>query len=131
MPIIAGTSRQKVWTGQYSFAVDGGTGAIVMRSNDGVIPSGSVLTGGVLTVSTAGNSADDTATVALHVQTANDIVSAAAVSGAPWSTTGNKDIILDSTGSTAITLTADRAPTLTVAVQDLDAGIFTLRLFYT
>lgn len=130
MGIIGGTGRLKTWTGSFSFAVDGGTGAVVMRSNDGAIPSGSYIVGGFVDVTTAGNSADDTATIALHVEGANDLVSAAAVSGAPWSTTGRKDIIPDSTGSTAIKLTADRSPTATIAVQDIDAGVFTLTLIY-
>jgi hypothetical protein len=131
MPIIEGTSGLKTWTGSYSFAVDGGAvSAIVMRSGDGAIPSGSMVVGGYIDVTTAGNSAGDTATIALHVEGANDLSAAAAVSGAPFSTTGRKDIIPDSTGSTAIKLTAARSPTVTIAVEALDAGVFTLTLFY-
>jgi hypothetical protein len=131
MPIIGGTGRLKTWTGSYSFAVDGGAeSAIVLRSNDGPIPSGSYILGGFIDVTDTPDSAASTATIALHVEGANDLVSAAAVSGAPWSTTGRKDIIPDATGSTAIKLTADRSPTATIAVQAVTEGVFTLTLIY-
>ena len=131
MTIIGGTSRLKTWTGTYDFAAVGGAeGAIPLSSNDGAIPAGSYIVGGFVDVTDTPDSADSTATIALHVEGANDIVSAAAVSGAPWSTTGRKDIIPDATGSTAIKLTADRSPTATIAVQDTTEGVFTLTLIY-
>jgi hypothetical protein len=130
MPIIEGTRGLKSWTGSYSFAVDGGAiGAIVLRSNDGPIPNGSVVTGGVLQVTTA-LTTGDAAEGALHVNAANDLVSATVVSGAPYSSTGNKDVIVDATGSTAITLTASRSPTFTISVGTVTAGVFSLTLFY-
>jgi hypothetical protein len=70
------------------------------------------------------------ATAALQVNAANDIVNAAAFDGAPWSTTGNKDIIPDNTGSTAITLTADRSPAIVIGAAALTDGAFTLTLEY-
>jgi hypothetical protein len=131
MGIIGGTGRVKSWTGDYSFAVDGGAALAVipLRSNDGPIPSGSVVVGGVLQV-TGGFTTGTSAEAAIHVNAANDLVSATIVSGAPYSSTGNKDIIVDSTGSTAITLTADRSPTLTISVGTITAGIARLVLFY-
>jgi hypothetical protein len=64
------------------------------------------------------------------VEGANDIVSATIVSGAPFSTTGQKDIIPDATGSTAIQLTASRSPALVIGTGTVTAGAFTLVLFY-
>lgn len=131
MGIIAGTGRLKTWTGSYSFAVDGGAvSAIPLRSNDGAIPAGSYIVGGYVDVTTLATSAGSTATIALSVEGANDIVTAAAVSGAPWSSTGRKDIIPDSTGSTAVKTTVDRAPTTTIAVEAVTAGVFTVTLIY-
>jgi len=135
MPIMEGTSRLKTWTGSYSFARDGGaTGSIVLKSDDGPLPVGSYVVGGYLDVDTVLSTLDASsagpATAALQVNAANDIINAASVAGAPWSTQGHKDIIPDSTGSTAILLTGAREPTLVVAVEDIDAGIFTLTLFY-
>lgn len=130
MPIMEGTSRLKTWTGSYSFAVDGGAiGTIVLRSNDGAMPNGSVVVGGVLQVTTQFTTGD-AATGALQVNAANDLVSATVVSGAPYSTTGNKDIVPDSTGSTAITLTAARNPSFVIATGSVTAGAFTLVLYY-
>lgn len=130
MALIEGSTGLKTWKGSYSFAVDGGAqGTITLRSNDGPLPNGSVVVGGVLDVTSALDSGGS-ATAALQVNAANDIVNAAAFGGAPWSTTGVKDVIPDATGSTAIKLTAARNPALVVATADLTAGVFTLTLIY-
>lgn len=130
MPIIAGTGRLKTWTGYYDFAVDGGAvSTITLRSNDGALPSGSYVVGGLLDITTALDSGGS-ATAALQVQSANDTINAAAFGGAPWSSTGQKDVIPDNTGSTAIELTADRSPALVVGTAALTAGAFKLVLIY-
>jgi hypothetical protein len=130
MPIIEGTSGQKTWTGSYSFALDGGAiGTITLRSNDGEIPNGAVCTGGYLDVTTLFTTGTS-ATGALQLNAANDLVSATIVSGAPFSTTGVKDIIPDATGSTAIKCTASRAPKLVIGTGTVTAGACTLVLFY-
>jgi hypothetical protein len=133
---MEGTGRLKTWTGRYSFTRGDvsvvGTAALV--SDDGAIPTGSIITGGYLDVvvspSTLDASSAGPSTIALKVEGANDVINAAAVTGAPWSTTGRKDIIPDSTGSTALKTTAAREPSMVIAVEDLDAGDFTLVLFY-
>jgi hypothetical protein len=134
MPVIEGTSRFKTAMAEYDFTKDGGTvGAKTLRAvdvNGGTLPAGSVVVGGYVDVLTAATSAASTATIALHVEGAGDLVAAAAVSGAPFSTTGRKDIVPDSTGSTAVKTTVARAITATVAVQALTAGKFRVVLFY-
>jgi hypothetical protein len=126
MAVIEGTRATKTWTGHYSFAIDGGAeGAIVLRSDDGPIPNDSYVTGGFLDVMTSCASA--TGTMALHVNGANDLISAA---GEASYTAGHKDIVPDGTGTTAIQLTAARNPTLTIATAAFTAGIFRLVLFY-
>lgn len=130
MAIMEGTRALKVWQGDYSFAVDGGAvGTITLRSNDGPLPSGAYVVGGLLDVSTQFTTGGS-ATVAVQVQSANDTINAAAVSGAPWSSTGQKDIIPDATGSTAIELTAARSPALVIGTDPLTAGVCKLVLFY-
>lgn len=130
MPIIGGTGRLKTWTGEYDFAVDGGAvSTITLRSNDGPLPAGAYVLGGVLDINTALDSGGS-ATAALQVKAANDVINSAAFGGAPWSTTGNKDIIPDATGSTAIELTADSSPALVVGTAALIAGAFRLILTY-
>lgn len=131
MPIIEGTGGVKTWTGSYAFATDGGAvGTITLRSNDGPIPAGAYITGGFVDVTDTPDSAASTATIAVQAVAANDVITAAAVSGAPWSTTGRKDIIPDSTGSTALKTTGETSPAIVIAVQDLTEGVFTVVLFW-
>lgn len=121
-----GIRGSKVWEGFYDFAVDGGgVGTIVLRSNDGPIPTGSVIYGGYLDVQTACLSA--TGTMALNSEGAADLLAATAQAGL---TLGRKDIIPDATGSTAVKLTAHRSPAVAIATAAFTAGKFSLVLFY-
>jgi hypothetical protein len=117
----------KVARAKYAFATEGGAqGAI----NLGVtIPSGAVILFGYLDVQTAPTGTG--ATIAISVEAANDIVTAAAISGAPWSTTGRKSIIPVATGATSVKTTQARAVTATVGTADLTAGIFEVVLYYS
>lgn len=130
MPIMEGTRGLKEWKGEYSFAVDGGAiGSIVMRSNDGPIPAGSVIEGGYLEVDTLFTTGT-AATAAVQVEAANDIISATVVSGAPYSTTGRKSVIPAFTGATTVKTTVARNPTLVVATGTITAGVARVVLFY-
>ncbi len=130
-PIIEGTTRPKSAVGEFDFAVDGGAvGAITLRSAEGnVIPAGSVVTGGYIEVDTAFTSGGS-ATVALSVEGAGDLQAAAAVSGAPFSSTGRKSIVPAGTGATSVKTTAARSLTLTVATAALTAGKGRVVVFY-
>lgn len=89
------------------------------------IPAGALVMGGVFIVDTLFTSEDtNTGTIAISVESAADIQAAAAVSGAPYSTTGKKAIIpkINTPESTSILLTAEREITFTVAVAALTAG---------
>lgn len=129
MGYMEGTRALKSYVGDYSFAVDGGAiSAIVLRSDDGPIPAGSIIYDGgieVLTVPTAGGAA----TIAVHVEAANDLQTAITIAGAPWSTTGRKAITPVSF-ATSVKTTVSRAPTITIAAFALTAGIFRVYLFY-
>lgn len=130
MPIMESTRSLKTWKGDYSFATDGGAvSTITLRSNDGPIPSGSRVLGGYIEVDTAPTSAG-AATISVGVEAAGDLQAAAAISGAPWSTLGHKDVIPDATGSTAVELTAARDPSIAIATAALTAGVFNVVLFY-
>jgi hypothetical protein len=96
------------------------------------LPQYAVVIGGFFEVNTVFTSAAGTATIAIMVQGANDIQTATAVSGAPYSTTGLKAIVPKSTTpeSTGIKLTAARAITATVGTQALTAGKLTGFLHY-
>jgi len=130
MANIEGTRDLKAWFGSYDFAVDGGVaGTITLRSNDGPIPNGSYVVGGLLEVVTAATSGGS-ATVAVQTVAANDTVNAAAISGAPWSSTGRKSVIPAFTGATSLKTTAATSPAIVIGTADLTAGKFNVVLFY-
>lgn len=126
MAVIEGTRAEKTWAGFYDFAVDGGaTGTITLRSNDGPVPNGAVVTDGYVDVTTLCASA--TGTIALQVEGAGDLV---ATVGQASFTTGRKSIIPAATGATAVKTTAARNPAMVIATAAYTAGAFTLVLKY-
>lgn len=130
MPRIEGTRGLKEWKGEYSFATDGGAvSTITLRSDDGPIPTGSVVEGGYIEVDTALTSGG-AATVSVGVEAAADMQAAAAISGAPWSSTGRKSVVPAFTGATTVKTTAERNPSIAVATAALTAGIFRVVLFF-
>lgn len=133
MGIAEGTAGLKTAQGEYDFAVDGGAiSSITLRGAGivgGAIPAGSVIMGGYVEVDTAVTSGG-AATVAINVEGAGDIVAAAAVSGAPWSTTGRKSVIPVFTGATTVKTTVARNIVATIAAFALTAGKFRVVLFY-
>ena len=130
MPYMEGTRGLKSYKGEYDFAVDGGAiSTIVLRSEDGPIPSGSVILGGYLEIDT-GFTTGTAAVAGLQVEAANDIVASTIVSGAPYSSTGRKSIIPVFTGATTVKTTASRAPAMVVATGTITAGKGRLVLIY-
>jgi hypothetical protein len=97
------------------------------------LPIHAIVVGGFVDVNTAFTSADtNTGQIAIHVQAANDIISAAAVSGAPYSTIGRKAIVpkANTPESTSVKTTAAREITCTVSVAALLTGKLTGYLYY-
>lgn len=96
------------------------------------LPSGAIVVGGLVQVATLLDSADHSGSVAISIQSANDIISVAAISGAPFSTTGLKAIVpkANTPESTGIALTAAREVTATVTTTALTAGKLTVFLYY-
>lgn len=135
MPVITGAVPQDVASrtllvvrGRYDFAVDGGAQGTISLTSGTPIPSGAYIVGGFLEVATAVTSGG-AATGAIQVNAADDIVAAAAVSGAPWSTTGRKSIIPAMTGATAVKTTAARDISFVIGAATLTAGVFDVVLF--
>jgi hypothetical protein len=95
------------------------------------LPIGAVVCGGFFNVVTAFTTSAS-GTLALSIQSANDIQTATVVSSAPFSTTGLKAITpkANTPESTGIKLTAARAVTFTVATGALTAGKLVLFLYY-
>jgi hypothetical protein len=93
------------------------------------IPANAIILGGLVEVDTAVTSGG-AATVAVQVEAANDIVNAAAVSGAPWSTTGRKSVIPAFTGATSVKTTQARPIAVVIAAATLTAGVVDVLLAY-
>lgn len=95
------------------------------------LPIHAIIVGGFVDVNTA-FTGEATATLAIHVQSANDIIAAAAVSGAPYSTIGRKAIVpkANTPESTGVKTTAAREITCTVALAALLTGKLTGYLYY-
>lgn len=111
----------------YSFAVQGGAVSTIGLTGSTFIPSGTVILGGYMEVTSAVIGAG--ATAAIQINGANDVISAAAVSGAPWSTTGLKAIVPVFTVATAIKTTAARDISLVITAAVLTAGVFKVVIF--
>jgi hypothetical protein len=70
------------------------------------------------------------ATAAITVEAANDMISATVVSGAPYSTAGQKSLIPVGSGATSVLLTAARSPSIVIATGTITAGKARIVLFY-
>jgi hypothetical protein len=128
--VIEGEAQggQLKWArGDYSFAADGGAvGDVVLAA--GVIPSGALILACYLEVDTAPTSGGG-ATIALKAEGAGDLQAAAAISGAPWSTTGRK--VGSQTFTTApLKTTARRDLVATIGTAALTAGAFKVLVAY-
>lgn len=137
MPIIEGARAAsegvsygaiKTARGDYSFAVDGGAVSTIPLMGATGIPSGSIVLGGFLEVTTAVVGAG--ASLGIQIEAAGDTVAVAAVSGAPWSTTGRKSIIPAFTGATTLKTTAARDISAVISAAVLTAGVFSVVVFY-
>lgn len=97
------------------------------------LPINAVVYGGFYDVNTAFTSAANTATVAISVEAANDIVTATAVSNAIFGTIGRKAIAPKAATpeTTSVKATAAREITCTVDVENLTNGKLTGFLLYT
>lgn len=116
--------------GKYDFAVDGGAVSTIAITSGTPIPSGSVIVGGYVDVTTQLTSGG-AATIACQVEAANDILTAVAV--ASW-TTGRKNILpAFTTGAltagTQVKTTADRNISIVIAAAALTAGVFNVVLY--
>jgi hypothetical protein len=115
--------------GKYDFATLGGTiGAITLTGD--TIPAGAVILDSFLIVDVAPDSAAHTATIAVSVESANDIVSAVVVSNATWTGLSAKRGAVTGSTTALPTTTAARPIVATVAVQNLTVGTFRVVVEY-
>lgn len=130
MPVIEGHGRGfRSSIATYNFAAQGGAIGSIVLAGDSAIPAGATIVGGYLDVVTPPTSGG-AATIAIQVEGAGDVVAAAAVAGAPWSTTGRKSVVPAFTGATSVRTTAVRQVTAVVATAVLTAGAFNVVVFW-
>lgn len=137
MPVIESAGLQEgsllrggfsIYRGDYSFAADGGaTGTIALTGATG-IPSGALLLAAYLDVRTVPVGA--TATIAVQVESAGDVQATAAISGAPWSTTGVKLSSARTFATAPVITTAARDISIVIATAALTAGAFRVYVVY-
>jgi len=122
-PAITNLGVQRMSLGKYDFAVDGGAiGAIAIGAS---IPAYAIITRVDYEVLTTLTSATDAATLAISILSANDIVSAVAISavGDVWDAGAPLATIVDDATSNFIKLSsASKTLVATVAVEALTAG---------
>lgn len=113
----------QVYRGDYSFAVDGGAVSTIALTGGTIIPSGAILLAAYIEVVTPPTSGG-AATIAVQVESAGDVQAAAAVSGAPWSTTGVKLSSARTFAAAPVKTTAARDISIVIATATLTAGAF-------
>lgn len=127
-----GLLRMGVARATYDFAEHGG--AISAIGLGVTLPDNAIVVGGFVdVVTTCVTAGADAGTLAIHVQSANDIVSAIAVNNGanPWDAGLHAIVPKSNTPeSTGIKLTAAREITVTIAGQAVTAGKFNVFLHY-
>jgi hypothetical protein len=125
MPVIEGAKYRQVAKYTYDFDQQGGTMGNITLIGE-TLPDDAIVFDGFVDVITPLAGAGGTTAALSTSQAANDLITAAAVSGAPWSSAGLKAIVPVGTVATAIRTTAARAPILVIGTHDLTAGKFHL-----
>lgn len=129
MGIIEGAISRGVAKFSYDFDAQGGVaGDIVLAGNP--LPKNAIVWDGVVDVITVPESGGSATIAVTTAQSANDLITAAAISGAPWSTTGSKALVPVGDAANSIKMTADRSPKIVVGTADLTKGKFNLFIEY-
>jgi len=122
---IPGAMPKKYIEGFYNFSVDGGSQGTFNLCGTETFGDSYIVTNAYYAVSQTFTSSGDSATIALSIEGANDLVSAIAISDGtnPWDASGAfVQCIPDGTVGNFIILSDDRELTMTVGVEDLTAG---------
>ncbi len=123
-----GMGARKYAVAVYDFALDGGAqGDITLRGD--TVPAGAIVVDALLQVDEAVTGGTN-ATLSLGVGSAGNLQTAAAVAGAPWSTTGPKRLTFMATSPPIQVGAADAAVIATVGTADLTAGKFRVVVEY-
>lgn len=119
----------KLARGDYDFAADGGAVGNINLIGALGIPSGALILAAYIEVVTPPTSGG-APTIALQLEGAGDVQAAAAISGAPWSTTGAKLSSARTRAAAPLKLTAARDIVMVIATAALTAGAFRVVVEY-
>lgn len=122
-----GANSRRTIVGTYSFAVHGGgTGSYAIAR----LNAGARVVGGWANVAGTPTAVSGTPTIAVSIEAANDVITAASILGAPWSTVGKKAITpkVNTPESTSILLTVDRDVVVEIASAAISTGILNVYL---
>ena len=124
---LAGAVTTTTYKYLYSFGVDGGgTGTLVLRQDNGALPSGFIIRTAWIDVLTILGSAGAATAALSTTQSAADIVAVTAFGSAPWASTGLKPCLPITQLPAGLKLTAQCSPVLVIAGAALNAGVFNL-----
>jgi hypothetical protein len=128
-PVVQGGQKQAA-VFEYNFDKHGGAVSMIILPGP-LLPNGAVITDAYMKVITALTSSAS-GEVSVGAVAADDIQTAAAVSGAPWSTTGLKDVVAPEPGTESgyLTLTANGRIRMDITVGALTAGRFKVIIAY-
>lgn len=129
--VADGLGRVRVARATYDIS-GGDDGAVGSHGLGVTIPDNAIILDGVVDViTTFADGDDDSATIAIQVEAANDIVSAVAISdsGDPWDQ-GLQDVVPDGTAANMVRTTDDQEITAVVADDEIDAGKLVVFLRY-
>lgn len=129
MPGSLGRAGRPTAVFEYDFAIEGGAiSSITLRQiGGGQVPAGAVVTDAILEILTIPTGAS--ANGAVQLEAANDIVAAAIIAGAPWSSLGRKAGVPVS-AATSVKTTVARTPVLVISAGAFTAGKFRVYLEY-
>jgi hypothetical protein len=119
--LAPGANSRRTIVGTYSFATyGGGTGSYAIAR----LNAGARVVGGWVDVIGTPTAVSGTPTIAISVEAANDLITAASVLGAPWSTVGKKAITpkVNTPESTSVLLTEDRDVSVAIATAAINTG---------
>lgn len=132
VPTSAALNAHRIARAVFDPSAVAGDRTIAAHSMTVTLPDNAVITRAWYDVITTFTSATDAATIAIHVEGANDVVTATAISagGNVWDA-GLHEAIQVGTAATMVKTSAARAITATVASEELTAGKLVLFLEYT
>ena len=115
------------------YDVSGGdSGAVAAHTLGVTLPAKAIVVGGYMDVVTVFTSTGGNGTIAISVEGANAIQTAASIAGAPWSTTGRKAIVpkFNTPETTGVKTSVARLVTATVGTNAILTGKVYIHLFY-